>query len=201
MRPPTKSSTRRTVLGGQFSEAVSKRLAKAADRQGGDADPGEKTILRATNNISATDCRCVGAVSMVCIKLSGRMMEYNWVIKSPRSMLMASPGSTSERVEEDVRITLLTLTRKKLKGRYDTQETVLNISRIHLTSVFAIGRYCFSRYQLLQNLDEIFEKVDVHKMGKFGYALQRCWEQWCRTRVLQYAEVENKKQLQRLCML
>lgn len=49
----------------------------------------------------------------------------------------------------------LTLTGKQLKCRYDTQETVLDISLIPY-------------YQLLQNLHEIFEKVNVHKMRKFG---------------------------------
>ena len=91
-RPPTKSNTRRIVFGGQFSEAVSKRLAKAADRQGGHV-LDEKTISRATNSISATEP--VGA-SIVCIKLRGRMMEYNCVIKSPRSMLIASPDRTCQ---------------------------------------------------------------------------------------------------------
>lgn len=88
IRPPTKSSTRKIVAGGQLSEAVNRRLAKAAERHGGEAVPellGEKTILRARKSMSATERGFGpptsdlkddgGGVSISCIKLSGRMME------------------------------------------------------------------------------------------------------------------------------
>lgn len=87
-RPPTKSSTRRTVVGGQLRDAVSKRLAKAAERHGGETAPdvrGEKMIFSARKSISATDKgfgpptsdlkdEC-GGVSISCKRHNGSMME------------------------------------------------------------------------------------------------------------------------------
>lgn len=103
--PPTKSSARKAAAGGQCKHAVRRRFAKAAERQGGAAAPnvrGEKTIFKARNSISITECvfsgrtsdvnEDGGALSISGIRLNGRMIEYNREIKSLRSMFSASPG-------------------------------------------------------------------------------------------------------------
>lgn len=101
-------------VGGQCSAAVRSLLEKAAERQGGAATAppirGEKTARRARKRRSEIDgagdeleriCPSLLLVSvgddedsMPPIRLKGRIIPYNWVTKSLRSMLSASPADS-----------------------------------------------------------------------------------------------------------
>lgn len=108
IRPPTKSSDRKAVAGGQWIAADSIRFANAAERQGGAAVPnvrGEKMMFSARKSMSATECPFVGrnvevegvggGASISVIRLSGRIMAYNREMKSFRSIFKASPATSS----------------------------------------------------------------------------------------------------------
>ena len=56
-------------------------------------------------------------------------------------------------------------------------------------------------HECLENLQEIFEEIDVHQMREFGYTAQRRREERRRPWIFQDAEVEHEEQLERLRVL
>ena len=75
-KPATNSIARSAVDGGQCTAAVSRRLAKAADRHEGAAAPdvrGEKMIFKARNSNSSVDWDMSTLLSMLGTRLKGRI--------------------------------------------------------------------------------------------------------------------------------
>ena len=110
----TSTRVRRTVDGGQLSDAVSKRLAKAAERQEGAAGPnfrGAKIMSKARKSISAKESEVApphvsedddeanSGASMSCTSVRGMIIAYNFEIKSLGSMFRASPARSGEQCQ------------------------------------------------------------------------------------------------------
>ena len=59
----------------------------------------------------------------------------------------------------------------------------------------------FTRDEFLEDLHQVFEEVNADKVCELGDAPEGRWQERRRIRVLQYSEVEDKEQLERLRLL
>lgn len=102
----------------------------------------------------------------------------------------------------------LTLARQQLERGRDTQELMLHLSDVQLditierpSAAVLTWQGDVPGHQLLEHLHQVLEKINVDQMGKSRDAPQRCRQERGRMRILQDAEIQHKKQLQRLGLL